>query len=105
MNQVEYMDARQCDYFNRFLAMKTGAKDYKRDTVIVSATVIVGDYTVDFNLVNGDDRSGPYLDVVLFDGADEVSALPAFAERIEGVYKLNDPESQRDIIVEIRRKS
>lgn len=106
MSNIEYIDASTCNYYNRFLAMKVGSSEFKRDSQIASHTVLIQDnYSVDFNLVNGDELSGPYLDVVLFEDAIELQTLPASRTRIEGTYRFFDPTEERELVLEIRREA
>lgn len=102
--QRETIDAATCDYFNKFLAMKKGSTEHKRDAQIASKTVLLSDdYSVDFNLVNGDNEAGPYLDVVLFDGGEEVQALPPERTQFEGTYKFYDSYEKRELTLIIQR--
>jgi hypothetical protein len=102
--QRETIDAATCDYFNKFLAMKKGSPEFKRDRQIASKTVLLcDDYSVDFNLVNGDKEAGPYLDVVLFDGGEEVQTLPPERTQLEGTYKFYDPVEKRELTLIIQR--
>ena len=103
--QQETIDAATCDYFNRFLAMKKGSPDHKRDRQIASHTVLLSDtYSVDFNLVNGDSEAGPYLDVVLFDdNGEEVQTLPPERNQLEGTYKFYDSVEKRELTLIIQR--
>ncbi len=88
---IEKLPSSQIAFYNRFLAMKQGSKEYKRDCQISSATILLdNNMSVDFNLVNGNSDSGPYLDVVLFDeNGCEIESLPPFAEKMEGLYSFD----------------
>jgi len=102
--QRETIDAATCGYFNKFLAMKKGSTEHKRDAQIASRTILLcDDYSVDFNLVNGDKEAGPYLDVVLFDGGEEVQTLPPERNQLEGTYKFYDSVEKRDLTLIIQR--
>jgi hypothetical protein len=104
-SQREMIDANICDYFNKFLAMKKGSTEHKKDAQIASHTVLLSDsYSVDFNLVNGDKEAGPYLDVVLFDdNGQEVQTLPPERTQLEGTYKFYDSVEKRDLTLIIQR--
>jgi hypothetical protein len=103
-SQVEKIDASTCDYFNRYLGMRVGSKEFKKDQQIASQTVLLCDsYSVDFNLVNGDDEAGPYLDVVLFDDGEEVQTLPPTRIQLEGTYKFYDSYEKRELTLIIKR--
>lgn len=102
--QRETIDAATCNYFNRFLAMKKGSPEHKRDAQIASKTILLSDtYFVDFNLVNGDKEAGPYLDVVLFDDGEEVQTLPPERTQLEGIYKFYDSVEKRELTLIIQR--
>ena len=103
-SQRETIDADTCDYFNKFLAMKKGSPEYKRDRQIASHTVLLCDeYSVDFNLINGDKEDGPYLDIVLFDDGEEVQTLPVSRGQLEGTYKFYDSIEKRELTLIIQR--
>lgn len=80
--------------------MKNGSKEYKRDSQITSATILLdNNMSVDFNLVNGNSDSGPYLDVVLFDeNGCEIESLPPFAEKMEGSYSFDKHNVSVEIV-------
>ncbi len=102
--QRETIDVATCDYFNKFLAMKKGSPEYKRDAQIASKTILLCEgYSVDFYLVNGDDEAGPYLDVVLFDSGMEVQTLPPERTQLEGTYKFYDSVEKRELTLIIQR--
>lgn len=102
--QRETIDAATCEYFNRSLAMTRGSDEFKKDRQIASKTVLLSDnYSVDFNLVNGDDEAGPYLDVVLFDDGEEVQTLPPERTQLEGTYKFYDSYEKRELTLIIQR--
>jgi len=104
-SQREKISATKCDYFNQFLAMKQGSSEHKKDSQIASHTVLLcDDYSVDLNLINGDKESGPYLDVVLFDGGEEVQTLPPSRTKLEGTYKFYDSVEKRELSFVIERE-
>jgi hypothetical protein len=103
--QRETIEAARCDYFNTFLAMKTRSVAFKKNSQILSHTVLLSDaYCVDFNLVNGDDEAGPYLDVILFDEGQEVQVLPPERTKIEGTYKFYDSFEKRELTLILERE-
>lgn len=96
------LSSETIDFINNTLALKSAHPDFKHDHLIYSFTVSLCDaYEVDFKLVNGDDESGPYLDVVLFDDGMEVCSLEPNREKIEGEYILWDSIEDRYFTVRI----
>lgn len=104
--QREKIDAATCEYFNSFLAMTSCSTGHKKNYQIASKTVLLSDnYSVDFNLVNGDDEAGPYLDVILFDDGEEVQTLPPDRTQLEGTYKFYDSVEKRELTLVIEREN
>lgn len=75
----------------------------KYNAQVASVTVILCDnYSVDFNLINGNLEDPPYLDVVLFDNGQEIQHLDPVFVTLNGVYKFHDRHGKKDISLTLK---
>jgi len=93
---VKIVDAELVSRWNRILGLKKADEGTKRDEVIerFDMELFPGDkdetYVVEFKLVNGNEDSGPYLDVILWDDGSEVFVCDPSFERLDTEFFVRD---------------
>jgi hypothetical protein len=89
-------------YWNSVLSQKQGLEGKPFDQEIESFEVpLCDDYVALFKLVNGDEQSGPYLDVSLYDGDQEVQVIDPGFETLNGIYTFYDSYEKRELSLQI----
>lgn len=93
---VKVVDADLVSRWNEILRLKKAVEGTKRDEVIERFDIVLfpGDedetYEVEFKLVNGNEDSGPYLDVILWDDGQEVFVCDPSFERLDTEFWMRD---------------
>lgn len=101
--EVDLDRANKCD---QILALKVADPGYKENDQIDGMTVTVSEtYEIDFNLYNGNEETGPWLDAILFDTCCEVMTLDPVHESITGTsFTFNVDDENLTIIVIVKNK-
>lgn len=97
------LEKNTVEFFNKRLNEEKGFENYSENDQLDSFTVVLPNgYQVDFNLINGNQEVGSWLDVILFDeNGYEIVALPVEHYEIEGEYnfEVDDKEYIVNIVV------
>jgi len=87
-----HLEKAEVEYINNLLTEKAWESSFGRSDIIdVYSTAFSSyghDVEVDIKVINGDDEdSGAWIDAVLFDSnGQEIFALPAYFDRLDGEY-------------------
>lgn len=93
---VKIVDADLVSRWNNILGLKKAVEGAKQDEVIERFNIVLfpGDedetYVAEFKLVNGNEDSGPYLDVILWDDGSEVFVCDPSFERLNTEFFVRD---------------
>ena len=109
---VKIVDADIVSRWNNILSLKKAAEGTKRDEVIERFDLVLfpGDedetYVVEFKLVNGNEDSGPYLDVILWNDGSEVFVCDPSFERLDTEFFVRDSLMNKEfrIVLEANQK-
>lgn len=109
---VKVVESDLVSRWNKILSLKKAYEGTNRHEVIERFNVVLfpGDndetYEVEFNLVNGGENSGPYLDVILWDDGQEIFVCDPSFERLDTEFWVRDSYLNKEfrIVLEPNQK-